>query len=125
MPGVHHQPVSELKRGRARALRRVLTDAERKLWQLLRGRRFVGFKFRRQVPFRSYILDFVCFEAKVVVEVDGSQHADSKSDERRDALLRAEGFRTLRYWNSDVLLHSDVIAEDIFSHLSATPHPAR
>jgi very-short-patch-repair endonuclease len=125
MSVVHHQPVSELKRGRARSLRRHMTDAEAKLWRMLRGRRFVAFKCRRQVPFRSYILDFVCFEAKIVVEVDGSQHADSKADSTRDALLRAEGFRTLRYWNSDVLLHPDVVAEDIFSRLRATPHPAR
>ena len=125
MPDVHHQVVSKIKRDRARSLRRNLTDAEAKLWRMLRGRRFVEFKFRRQVPFRSYILDFVCFEARIVIEVDGSQHSDSKSDESRDALLRAEGFATLRYWNSDVLLHPDVVAEDIFSRLSATPHPAR
>ena len=71
-------------------MRRVSTDAERKFWFLLRDRRFDGIKFRRQAPFKNYILDFVCFERKLVVEVDGGQHSDSVGDRTRDALLRAE-----------------------------------
>jgi very-short-patch-repair endonuclease len=73
--GVHHGPVTGLSRGRARRLRRDFTDAELKMWRLLRDRRLASVKFRRQVPFRNYILDFVCFEHRLVIEVDGSQHA--------------------------------------------------
>jgi len=74
-------------------MRRVATDAERTLWFLLRDRRLEGIKFRRQAPFKNYILDFVCFERKLVIEVDGDQHSDSVADRRRDELLRAEGFQ--------------------------------
>jgi very-short-patch-repair endonuclease len=113
----HHHLVSKIKRNHARRLRVSQTDAETKLWRLLRGRRFVGFKFRRQVPFRNYILDFVCFEARLVVEIDGSQHAESKSDAIRDAMLRREGFQIKRYWNVDVLRQPNVVAEDIYAQL--------
>ena len=87
----------------AKALRTNSTDAERKLWSLLRGGRLSGLKFKRQVPQDGYILDFVCFEARIIVEVDGGQHAGSISDQVRDAHFRAAGFRTLRFWNNDVL----------------------
>jgi len=88
------------------------------MWQLLRRRRLAGFKFRRQVPFQNYILDFVCFDPKIVIEIDGSHHFDSKRDEKRDAHLQREGFRVLRYWNNDVLQRSASVLEDIFSHLA-------
>ena len=98
-------------------MRRVATDAEQKLWLLLRDRRLDGIKFRRQVPFRQYILDFVCFERKLVVEVDGGQHGDSETDARRDALLRAEGFQVARYWNNDVLRNPEGVLTDLLNRL--------
>jgi very-short-patch-repair endonuclease len=88
------------------------------MWRLPRGRNFVGFKFRRQVPFKNYILDFVCFERRFVVEVDGSQHAESSRDVARDKAMREEGFRTFRYWNNDVLMRSASVLEDLLSRLS-------
>jgi very-short-patch-repair endonuclease len=88
---------------RARTLRGRMTDAERKLWYALRDRRFEKFKFRRQVPIGRFIVDFVCFEARIVIEVDGGQHADSLSDRRRDRWLAANGFRVLRFWINEVL----------------------
>jgi very-short-patch-repair endonuclease len=100
-------------------MRRIATDAERKLWFLLRDRRLDGIKFRRQVPFGPYTLDFVCFERGLVVEVDGGQHAESESDVKRDAYLRAEGFRTVRYWNTDVLKNPDGVLTDLLAQLEA------
>jgi very-short-patch-repair endonuclease len=100
-------------------MRRIATDAERKLWFLLRDRRLDGIKFRRQVPFGPYILDFVCFERGLVVEVDGGQHAESESDVKRDAYLRAEGFSTVRYWNTDVLKNPDGVLTDLMAQLEA------
>ncbi|MBM3529010.1 MAG: endonuclease domain-containing protein [Alphaproteobacteria bacterium] len=83
-------------------LRTEMTDAEKKLWRALRSRS-IGPKFRRQVPLGRYIIDFVCFESKVIVEVDGGQHADSRSDAVRDDYFAARGYRVLRFWNNDVL----------------------
>jgi very-short-patch-repair endonuclease len=88
---------------RARALRVSMTNAERKLWYALRDRRFAGFKFRRQVPIGYFIADFVCFEKRLVIEVDGGQHCDSAADMRRDRWFAANNFRILRFWNNDVL----------------------
>jgi very-short-patch-repair endonuclease len=79
-----------------------MTDAERKLWFALRDRRFAGFKFRRQVPIGPFIADFVCFEARLVIEVDGGQHADSIQDQRRDRWFAANKFRVMRFWNNEV-----------------------
>jgi very-short-patch-repair endonuclease len=80
-----------------------MTDAERKRWFALRDRRFADFKFRRQVPLGPFIGDFVCFKARLVVEVDGSQHAESQYDEQRDRWLAANDFLVKRFWNNDVL----------------------
>jgi very-short-patch-repair endonuclease len=93
------------------------TTPEAMLWRALRDRQLGGAKFRRQVPLRGYILDFVCFEAKLIVEVDGGQHGDSAQDVRRDALFRAEGFRILRFWNDEVRLHLDDVCRHILSEL--------
>ena len=79
-----------------------MTDVEVKLWNALRGRRFENYKFRRQVPIGKYITDFVCFEKRLIVELDGSQHQDSKHDEIRDAWLRSQNFPILRFWNIDI-----------------------
>jgi len=91
----HHQIVKYRQRKHARGMRRIATDAERKLWFLLRDRRLNGIKFRRQAPFGPYILDFVCFEQRVVVEVDGGQHDNSTDDDVRDMKLQTEGFVSL------------------------------
>jgi very-short-patch-repair endonuclease len=99
----HHRPTAKRIRGFARKLRREPTDAETAMWRLLYGRRPALSKFRRQVPLLSFILDFVCFEKQFVIEIDGSQHADSELDTARDAVLMAQGFRIARYWNNDVL----------------------
>ena len=115
----HHRPVNPRLRNHARAMRRISTDAEKKLWLLLRDRRLDGLKFRRQVPFGPYILDFVCFEQKIVVEVDGGQHAESESDKLRDARLEGEGFRVIRYWNNDVLKNPHGVLTDLLMRLEA------
>ncbi len=81
----------------ARSLRSRMTDAERKLWFALKGRRFDAFKFRRQVPTGPYIADFPCFESRLIVEVDGGQHAESARDAERDAWLGQNSFRVVRY----------------------------
>lgn len=92
-----------------------MTDAERKLWLALRDRRFGGLKFRRQVPVGPWIVDFLCKEARLIVEVDGGQHAESAPDRRRDAWLAEEGYRVVRVWNNEVLGNLDGVLE----HLSA------
>ncbi|HEY5067150.1 MAG TPA: endonuclease domain-containing protein [Xanthobacteraceae bacterium] len=101
--GAGTSSVSPMMRRRAQVLRLRLTNAERKLWYALRDRRFAGSKFRRQVPVGPFIADFVCFEERLVVEVDGGQHADSMQDQRRDRWFAENGFRVLRFWNNEVL----------------------
>jgi very-short-patch-repair endonuclease len=112
-------PVASKTRGHARALRRRMTDAERKLWFKLRDRRFARFKFRRQVPIGQYIADFVCFDARLIIEVDGSQHASSMRDKLRDHWFIANGFRVLRLWNNDVLSNPEGVVTLIAESLSA------
>ena len=90
------------KRNQARNLRRNMTDAEQALWRELRRNRF-GWRFRRQFPIPPYIVDFACLEARLIVEADGGQHAQPSDHDRRDAALRAEGWRVLRFWNNDIL----------------------
>jgi very-short-patch-repair endonuclease len=116
--GFHHRPVATRNRKSAQQLRRDATDVETAMWRLLRDRRLAGFKFRRQVPFQNFILDFVCFDRKTVIEIDGSQHYGSRRDQKRDAALAAEGYRVLRYWNNDVLQRPNSVLEDIFAHLA-------
>ncbi len=88
---------------RVRRMRRVQTEVERLMWGALRSRRLEGLKFRRQVWIGGYIADFVCAEARVVIEVDGSQHGETLDyDAQRDATLTEAGYRTLRFWNNDV-----------------------
>ncbi|MBS0211826.1 MAG: endonuclease domain-containing protein [Proteobacteria bacterium] len=112
------------KTHQAKRLRTVMTDAERKLWRCLRLRQLEGCKFRRQHPEGPYILDFVCIEHRLVVEVDGGQHLDSARDAVRDAWLHAAGFRVLRFWNHDVLTQTEAVAQAIYDTLAKTrPHP--
>ena len=100
-------------RGFARDMRRDPTDTESGLWQALRGRRLGNLKFRRQVPLNGYILDFVCFEAALIVELDGSQHLGSEADARRDAFLSERGLMTLRFENDDVRDDVDAVCAKI------------
>ena len=102
----------------ARQLRRNLTDAERVLWRHLRAHRFQGQKFRRQQPLGPYILDFVHFGSKLVIEADGGQHAESTRDAVRDAWLNSEGFRVLRFWNDQILRETEAVLEVILQALS-------
>lgn len=97
----------------ARQLRRRQTDAERRLWGCLRDRRFLGLKFRRQVPCGVYVLDFHCHELRLAVELDGGQHLESAYDAERDVWLAGQGIRVMRFWNHDVLVRTDVVLEAI------------
>jgi very-short-patch-repair endonuclease len=97
----------------AKTLRKRSTDTERLLWRYLRIKQIEGLKFRRQEPIGNYIADFVCFESKVVVEVDGGQHTASEKDTERDAWLQSQGFKVLRFWNHDVLTNIKGVLEVI------------
>ncbi len=112
-------PDRDVLRGFARRMREAPTPAERKLWLLLRSRRFAGYKFRRQAPLGPYILDFICFERRLIIEADGSQHVENGSDVRRDRWLEAEGFRVRRFWNADVLLRPCEVGDTIWADLEA------
>ena len=117
-----------MAREHAKALRSNLTDAERRLWYLLRAHRFRGYKFKRQLPVGPYIVDFVCLAERLVIEVDGGQHSESRSDLHRDLWLKDQGFRVLRFWNNEVLNNSDGMLEVILKHLGAAstaPSPGR
>ena len=108
-----------------RKLRNTMTDAEIRLWQRLRGRQIAGCKFRRQHPFMDYVLDFVCLERRLLVEVDGGQHPDNQRDQVRDKRLLEAGFEVLRFWNNQVLEETDAVAEVILAALQGeTPVPA-
>jgi very-short-patch-repair endonuclease len=99
-----------------------MTDAERRLWSHIRAHQ-LGVHFRRQAPLGSYVLDFACFSARVVVEVDGGQHADNPTDLVRDAWLQAQGFQVLRFWNNEVLQNIDGVLETIAAELKKAPPP--
>jgi very-short-patch-repair endonuclease len=105
----------------ARCLRKRPTEAERFLWSRLRMKQLEGLKFRRQEPIKNYIVDFICYENKLVIEVDGGQHAEKKEDDKkRDNWLNLQGFRVLRFWNNEVLGNIEgvleVIREDCLRH---------
>jgi very-short-patch-repair endonuclease len=108
--------------GVARRLRKTSTDTERQLWRHLRDRQLEGFKFRRQQPVGRYVVDFVSLEEKVIVEVDGGQHALDPGDQIRDEWLRSEGYQVLRFWNNQVLNNMEGVLETIRNAL-LTPHP--
>ena len=100
---------------RARALRKNLTDAEQRLWRMLKGHQVAGVKFRRQQPIGSFIVDFVCFERRLVIEVDGGQHAEHVPyDEKRTSWLESQGYCVLRFWDNEVLANTDAVAQTIF-----------
>ena len=108
---------------RAKLMRANPTEAEKRLWAMLRDHRLAAFKFRRQQVIEPYIVDFVCLSERLIIEADGSQHADNKDDVRRDAFLRRQGFRLLRFWNNQVLEEGDGVTTAIFSALF--PHPPK
>jgi very-short-patch-repair endonuclease len=110
-------------RSNARALRKNSTDVERLLWAELRDHRLSGSGFRRQVPIASYIADFVCHAARLVIELDGGQHfSDDQevADNRRSAIIEAEGFRVLRFSNHDVMTNRAGVLETIASAIQAS-----
>jgi len=105
-------------------MRKNATDAERCLWQRLRGGQLAGVKFRRQHPFEGYVLDFVSLEKRLIVEVDGSQHLDSERDRVRDCQLRAAGFSILRFWDNQVLEETEAVVEVIWRAITeSAPSP--
>ncbi len=109
----------------AKKLRRAQTDAERKLWLRLRDRRLNRMKFWRQMPIKSYVVDFCCESARLIVELDGGQHADHDlQDVKRTADLEAFGYLVLRFWNNDVLKNIDGVVELIVATaIQEPPHP--
>jgi len=118
-------------RVRSRALRRSMTDAERIVWYGVRAHRLNGASFRRQAPIGPFIVDFVCHDARVIVEIDGGQHfedAHEKRDARRDAYLAGKGYRVLRFSNHDVMTNRtgvlEAIAEAVLGASPSPPSPA-
>jgi very-short-patch-repair endonuclease len=110
-------PSRHVNTSRARSLRKRMTDAETKLWLALRGRRFANFKFRRQVPIGPFVADFICYSLRVVIEVDGGQHGESLSDERRDRWFADNDFLVLRYWNNDMLQNLEGVLTSLLTVL--------
>jgi very-short-patch-repair endonuclease len=103
----------------ARRLRRSQTDAERVLWFRLRDRRLGGWKFKRQVPIDRFVVDFLCADAKLIVEIDGGQHDQNRDrDADRTGVLEAMGYFVLRFWNHDVLRNTEGVIEEIVSTLN-------
>lgn len=101
----------------AKSMRHTATDAEHLMWQLLRAKRFMGFKLRPQQVIAPYIVDFYCHEIGLVIELDGSQHGTDEAieyDAERTKFLEALGLRVVRYWNHDVLGRTDVVLEDLW-----------
>jgi very-short-patch-repair endonuclease len=115
-------------RARSRFLRQNMTEAERRIWQILRSRQMNGYRFRRQVPIGRYIADFVCHEARLIVEIDGGQHDRSSPQEaERSGFLQNEGYRILRFWNNDVLANLEgvhaIITEELGRITPTQPSP--
>ncbi len=112
----------------AKQLRHSQTDAERVLWFQPRGRRLAGLKFKRQVPIDRFVVDFCCADARLIVELDGGQHATrSLEDSNRTKVLESFGYLVLRFWNNDVLQNTQGVLEEILTtakqHLPEPPHP--
>jgi len=100
-----------------------MTPAEKRLWSALRDRRFAAYKFRRQVPVGPYVADFICFEARLIVEVDGSQHAQSAHDSERDAWLASQEFLVKRFWNDEVVRNLEGVLDTIAAVVVARTAP--
>ena len=122
MSGWHMELRRDIRK--ARNLRVALTDVERLLWTYLRGRRLRNFKFRRQQPIGGYIVDFVCVETRLVIELDGGQHSEQVTqDAHRTAMLAKNGFRVMRFRNDEVLKNLEGVLEEILRQLEAPPSP--
>ena len=119
----------ELRRGtdKARMLRTQSTDCEHELWRYRRNRGLAGYKFRRQFPIAGYVVDFVCLECRLVVELDGGQHAEQETyDRHRTKILKKNGYRVVRFWNNELLERRDDELSEILRHLEefvAPPSP--
>ncbi|MGQ0698110.1 MAG: endonuclease domain-containing protein [Panacagrimonas sp.] len=107
----------------AKSLRQNMTDAESLLWRHLRAHRLDGQKFRRQQPIGPYVVDFVHFGARVIVEADGGQHNDNAHDRERDAWLVGEGFKVMRFWNTDILKDTDAVLAAIWEVVADGERP--
>lgn len=104
----------------AKILRRQSTPMEIKLWSRLRSRRFMGLKFRRQCPLGSYIVDFICIEKMLIIEIDGGQHNENKQqdyDKRRTEFLKGLSYHVLRFWNNEVQWKLDAVMAQIYQHV--------
>jgi very-short-patch-repair endonuclease len=118
-------PDDNLRRDRARELRRAQTDAEKKLWSRLKGGQLHGVKFRRQFSIGPFFADFCASKEFLIIELDGSQHMDMLDrDKQRTKYLEGLGYRVARFWDSDALAHTDEVIEQI-SNLLKDPHPPR
>ena len=116
--------MDDVQKQRARRHRKNATDAEKRLWQCLRGQQLKNYKFRRQHVFGIYIVDFVCLEAKLVIELDGGQHQQQIAyDQKRTEYFVALGFTVLRFWNHEVLQETDAVLLQILQYLSPHPNP--
>jgi lysyl-tRNA synthetase class 2 len=104
----------------ARKLRRSSTEAESRLWHHLRNRQLLGFKFRRQMLIGRHVADFACEQTRLVVELDGGQHAESTHDAARTAAIEAAGYLVLRFWNNDVLVNTESVLDEIARTLRLT-----
>ena len=111
---------------KAKTLRTNQTEAEQRLWYHLRAHRFMGLKFKRQKPMGRYIVDFVCMERQLIIELDGGQHVEQVAyDQHRDAWLRSQGYTVLRFWNNEVMHQLEDVLEQIRCTLSPGPSPTR
>ena len=120
------RPANEKKTARARRLRREATNAETALWHRLRSRGLNGYKFVRQEPIGPYTVDLICREHRLIIEVDGGQHADNPRDAVRDKWLTDHNYRVLRFWNNDVSGNMSGVLETIATALAERPpHPDR
>ncbi|MBA3670361.1 MAG: endonuclease domain-containing protein, partial [Sphingomonas sp.] len=107
---------------RAQELRNNATDAERKLWRTV-SRSQLGHKFSRQMPVGPFIIDFMCRQKRLVIELDGGQHADSPKDEARTRFIEAQGFRVIRFWNNDVMANIEGVIWTVSEALKLPPPP--
>ncbi len=106
----------------AKRLRKQSTPMEIKLWQILRSRRFEDLKFRRQCPIGNYIVDFICIEKKLIIEIDGGQHNDPEQrayDEKRTAYLNQLGYKVVRFWNNEIALQFDAVMDQLFDYMKS------
>lgn len=116
-----YQQISQTMRNNSKRMRSKMTDADLKLWNAVRAHRLEGLGFKRQMPINNYIVDFACPQHKLIVELDGSQHAQeeyAKKDEIRTRFLQQQGWQVLRFWNDDVLKDVDGVCQHILAFLT-------